>query len=272
MPSCSVTRRGVRLAYQRRGAGPPVLLLQGLGMSSAMWLSLPGGLVKSGHLVITPDNRGSGASDAPRRPYSMGSLAADMVAVLDDAGVERALVAGISLGGMIALRLAIDHPERVGALVLAATTCGLPLGKPVRPKVVLEMTRALSGSAAAVKRMRKLLVHPDSLRQTPDLFATWDRAVAGGPPRLAGVLAQLAAAAGHSACRGLGSIACPTEVLTGDSDAIIPPQNSRLLAERIPGARLTEVPNAGHAFPLEDPAALPRAVSRALRRMERSNA
>ena len=129
MPRCSVTRRGVSLAYQRRGAGPPVLLLQGLGMSGAMWLSLPGGLVKSGHLVITPDNRGSGASDAPRLPYTMSTLAADAVAVLDDAGVQRALVAGISLGGMIALRLALDHPERVHGLVLAATTCGLPLGR-----------------------------------------------------------------------------------------------------------------------------------------------
>ncbi len=238
-------------------------------MPASMWLGLSGGLVKSGFLVISPDNRGTGASDAPRLPYSMAGLAADSAAVMEHAGVERALVVGLSLGGMIAQRLALNHSERVGGLVLAATTCGFPLGRPVRLRVVREMIRALSGSHRAVQGMRSLLVHPDSLARRPDMFSMWDRTMGSAPPRMAGFMGQMAAAAGHAACLQLKRIACPTEVITGDSDAIIPPHNSKVLARRIPGANLTLVPRAGHAFPLEHPRALPEAISRVRRRMEK---
>ena len=263
-----VTRRGVRLAYHRRGAGQPVVLIQGLGLPAAMWLGLTGGLVKSGHLVVSPDNRGTGASDAPRVPYCMAGLAADTAAVMDHAGVERALVVGLSLGGMIAQRLCLDHPRLVGGMVLAATTCGVPLGRPVRLRVVLEMLRALSGSRESVRRIRRLLVHPDTLARDPNLFSVWDRTMSAAAPRMAGVLGQMAAAASHSTCLRLKQIACPVEVITGDSDVIVPPANSRTLARRIPDARLTLVPRAGHAFPLEDPAALPLAIGRVRRLMK----
>jgi 3-oxoadipate enol-lactonase len=263
------SRRGVRLAYQRGGASdnPTVLLIQGLGLPGAMWLGLAGGLAKSGHLVITPDNRGTGQSDAPRGPYTMGMLAADMVAVLDHAGVERALVVGLSLGGMIAQRLALDHPARVGGLVLAATTCGVPYGRPVRPRTLGVLVQSLSGNPAAIRRVRGLVVHSDSLARNPDLFRHWDRIMKKKPPRPAGFLGQLAAAAGHHAGLSLGRIACPTEVVAGEDDALIPPENSRILARRIPGARLTMLPRAGHAFPLEQPGALPQAIARVRARM-----
>jgi pimeloyl-ACP methyl ester carboxylesterase len=84
-----------------------------------------------------------------------------------------------------------------------------------------------------------------------------------------GFLGQLAAASFHSSGAALSRIACPTEVITGDSDEIIPPANSRVLAERIPGAVLTVVAEAGHVFPLEHPRELPRAIARVQRRIER---
>ncbi len=266
-----IKRRKVRLAYEARGAGPPVVLLQGLGLPGAMWLGLAGGLVKSGHRVISPDNRGAGHSDSPWGVYTMGGLAADTAAVMEDAGVEGALVVGISLGGMIAQRLALDHPERVGGLVLAATTCGLPLGRPAPPRSLVTMLRSLAGSTEAIRKVRRLLVHPNSLERNPDLFRVWNRTLSRTPPRPAGFWGQFAAAVMHHACPSLKRIASPTEVITGEDDAIVPSKNSRILARRIPGAVLTVVPEAGHAFPLEHPGALPGAIARVRRRMEQPN-
>ena len=263
-----IIRRGkVWLAYEARGAGPAVVLLQGLGLPGAMWLGLAGGLVKSGHRVISPDNRGAGQSDTPWGVYTMGGLAADVAAVMEDAGVEGALVVGISLGGMIAQRLALDHPERVGGLVLAATTCGLPVGRPAPLRSLAIMLRSLAGSPEAIRRVRRLLVHPNSLERDPDLFRVWNRTLSHTPPRPAGFWGQFMAAVGHHACPSLKRIACPTEVITGEDDAIVPSVNSHILARRIPGARLTVIPEAGHAFPLEHPAALPAAIARVRARM-----
>lgn len=257
-----LSRQNVKLVYERMGSGPPVLLIQGLGLPGRMWMGLPGGLARAGCCVLLPDNRGTGGSDAPRRAYSMAQLADDQAAVLEHAGVGPVLCVGISLGGMIAQHLVLRHPDKISGLVLAATSCGLPLGRLPSPSVLLLMLRAMRGRPEAMRRIRELLVHPESLARSPRLFAQWDRALAGARPNPAGFLGQMAAAARHSTCFSLERIRCPTEVITGDSDAIIPPVNTEILARRIPGARLTIVEKAGHAFPLEHPEALVQAIRR----------
>lgn len=258
-----IHRAGVRLAYERRGSGPPILLLQGLGMSGRMWLTLPGGLLKAGYTVITPDSRGTGLSDTPAPPYSMKALAADAAAVLEDARVPAALVVGISLGGMVAQHLALRFPERVRGLVLAATTCGVPHGRPPRPGTIALLVRGfLSSSPATGAMIQRRLAHPASLQRTPGLFRPWSRALAQFPPRPAGVFGQMAAAGLHSAGRMLGRLRCPVEVITGADDQIIPPVNSAVLARLIPAAEHTVVPEAGHVFPLEHPRSLHDAIRR----------
>lgn len=262
-----VVRGGTRLSYERRGHGSPVVLVQGLGLSGRMWLRLPGGLVKSRFTVITPDNRGTGQSDAPLPPYTMGQLAADLAAVLDDAATGPALVVGISLGGMIAQHLALRYPHRVAGLVLAATTCGPPVSHPLGPRTAWALLRSLRGDAAAIERVRRLMVHPDSLAANPGIFGDWEQVMRGEPPRWEGQLGQLAAAGLHSTGFALRRIDCPTVVITGADDRVVPPANSRILAARIRGAELTVLPRAGHAFPLERPDALPRAVHRIRERL-----
>jgi len=257
-----VTRGKVKIAYDRRGDGPPVVLVQGLGMNGGMWLALAGGLVKSGFKVVVPDNRGTGASDAPRPPYRMRELADDLAAVLEDSGVGPALVVGISLGGMIAQHLALRHPAQVGGMVLAATTCGPPVGNLPRVGFIPLMLRSLLGDRRALRPLRLWLVHERSLERNPEIFAAWDREARRQPTPWSGLMGQLAAAAGHSTGFQLGRIRCPVEVIAGSDDRIIPPESARILARRIPGAHLTVVPDAGHAFPLEAPRALPEAIGR----------
>src|SRR3954451_7644807 len=116
-------RDDTEIYWESTGAGAPVLLVMGLGMNATGWWRTVPVLAES-FTVIAFDNRGVGRSARPPGPYTVAGMADDAVAVLDAAGAERAHVYGISLGGMIAQEIALRHPERVGCLVLGATTPG----------------------------------------------------------------------------------------------------------------------------------------------------
>src|SRR5690349_4091284 len=125
-----VTRPGADIHYEMQGEeGPVVVLLQGLGLSSRFWFDVPDSLWKDParpRRVITIDNRGTGRSSRPRgwAPWTLGTMADDVAAVLDDAGVADAVIVGISMGGMIAQHVALRHRTRVRGLVLLATSPG----------------------------------------------------------------------------------------------------------------------------------------------------
>src|SRR3954462_5005093 len=119
-------RDGVRLHWEQDGSGDPVLLVMGLGMNATGWWRTVPVLAEAGFEAIAFDNRGVGRRDRPPGPYDVTAMADDAVAVMDAAGIERAHVYGISLGGMIAQEIALRYPERVDALVLGATTPGGP--------------------------------------------------------------------------------------------------------------------------------------------------
>jgi pimeloyl-ACP methyl ester carboxylesterase len=117
------TSNGTQIYWEESGAGEPLLLIMGLGYSSLMWHRIR--LVVSAHYrTILFDNRGVGKSDVPAGAYSIAQMASDAAAVLDAAGVARANVFGVSMGGMIAQEFAISYPDRVNRLVLGCTACG----------------------------------------------------------------------------------------------------------------------------------------------------
>jgi pimeloyl-ACP methyl ester carboxylesterase len=128
---------GLRIAYELQGTPlrwrrPWLVLIQGLGWDRTGWQPVLRKLRRHFRLVLV-DNRGSGRSDVPAASFGVADMTADVVAVLDDAGIRRAHVMGVSLGGMVAQELAIDYPERVDALVLVSTTPGWPFAYPCRP-------------------------------------------------------------------------------------------------------------------------------------------
>jgi pimeloyl-ACP methyl ester carboxylesterase len=250
------THRGCRLYWELDGdpSAPPLLLVRGLARSARYWAGLRELLAPRFRLILV-DNRGIGRSDAPRPPYSTALMADDTAAVLDDAGVARAHVFGMSLGGMIVQQLALRHPARVDRLVLGCTSPGGRNAVRFPLRAVLNLVRSgLAPPERALRIVAPYLLSAQTLRERPDVIDSWQAITRAEPPRLRGLIGQLSAAARHDAWERLPGIGAPTLVLTGDADRLIPHHNSRLLAQRIAGARLQLIAGAGHDFAADRPA------------------
>lgn len=243
-----VEHAGYRLHYRTAGppAAPPLLLIMGLGLCSAAWDTLPA-LLAERFRVIAFDNRGVGRSTIARGFLRIRDLADDAARVLDGERAEQAFVFGLSMGGMIAQELALRHPARVRALALGATFGGHLRSH--KPDLSAARDLLLVGLAHRPRPLARLLVSDDYYARNEARFLAWfarqSRAARAVLRR------QLVAIALHEAERRLPSIRAPTLVITGDRDRLVPVENSRRLARLIPGARLVELPGAGHAFPFE---------------------
>ena len=252
------TNAGVELAYEVRGDGPPLLLVQGLGYGGSGW----GGaheLLAESFGVVSFDNRGFGRSDSPPGPYSVADLAADTAAVLDAAGLDRAHVLGVSLGGMVAQELALTRPERIDRLVLVSTTPGGAGSFPMPQRTMLLLaTAATLAPSIALERFVD-----NALGESPAAGLA-ERIVAyrtANPPDPAGWASQAAAGAAFDALDRIGGIAASTLVLHGTADAVVDPRNGELLAGTIPGARLELFAGDGHLLSWEQPERFARLVT-----------
>jgi pimeloyl-ACP methyl ester carboxylesterase len=229
-------------------AAPPLLLIMGFSVSSRGWEHLPD-LLSARFRVLTFDNRGTGRSARTGFLYRMRDLAADATAVLDHAGIARADVFGVSMGGMIALELALRHPERVRRLALGATYAGWRRSAKPRLRSQLDLLLIALRASLTPARVSRLLSSPQFEEAHPGRTLQWLRGAEAARLRFA--LAQGAAILRHSANARLSQIRASTLVITGDADRLVPPRNSEVLARSIPGAKLLVLPGAGHVFPLE---------------------
>jgi 3-oxoadipate enol-lactonase len=234
----------VRIAWERRGDGPPLLLIHGLGYARWGWEPVVDGLARSFEVLLF-DNRGIGESDVPPGPYTVAAMASDAAQVLDEAEVGRAHVAGSSLGGMVAQELALSRPDRVDRLVLASTHPGGVKAHPMPQRTVDLMT-----SAATLREFVENALEPDPRPALVERILAHRERTA---QPLDAWTAQASAGATFDAFDRVGAIAAPTLVQTGDGDVVVDPRNSELLVELIPDARLSVFEGAGHLFFWQQP-------------------
>ena len=237
---------GVRIAYEVLGDGEPLLFIHGLGYDRRGWGPLPA-LLAADFQVLIFDNRGVGESDVPEGPYAVSQMAADAVAVLDDAGIERAHVLGVSLGGYIAEEIALTYPDRVRKLVLGSTAPGGTRSHPM-PQAGLEAFGRFPTMEreAGLRLMVENSLGAHAVRERPELVEEIFAYRLERAPTLAGWQAQAYAGATFDAYDRVSEIAAPTLVIQGGADTVVDPRNADLLAELIPDARVELVPERGH--------------------------
>lgn len=252
------------IAWYQRGQGPPLLMLMGTGSTMAEWDPALLELLARNHRLIVFDYPGVGMS-GPWRGDSFDSLAHTAAGLLEALGIPRADVLGWSMGGFVAQRLAVDHPAVVSHLILAGTNAGGPeavLGTKEAQAIDsdpnpsdTDILRELYPPAdqAEGRRFLDRLVTASRSGEIPDDFdvraSTTDAQVAAEDPWLR---------SGRN-YRELAGIDAPTLAAAGTRDPVVPPVNLRLIADRIPGARLEVFPGA-HAFLFQDREAFSRAL------------
>lgn len=272
---------GHRIHYALSGdEGPVVVLIQGLGLSSRFWVDVPESLHRAPapYRVLLVDNRGTGQSGRPSRRFSVADMADDVACALDAAGIAHAYVVGISMGGMIAQQVAIRHPRRVLGLVLLATTPGLPHSviPPVRSLGMLAQLPFASIGGGRERLFREMFFAsrppPEGTRLASFLMSHWGPLLDIDRTDARSYFRQFAAVVTHSTGFQLSRITCPTHVVAGADDLIVPARNAEILARRIRGATLELLPGIGHAIPVEDREVVLRAVERVRERAQAGKA
>jgi 3-oxoadipate enol-lactonase len=244
----------IDLDYERRGSGPPLLMIMGMSGTHAHWSERFLTLLERDFEVIAYDHRGVGASSRVEHGFSIVDLAADAEGLLSALRLDSAHVLGFSMGGMVAQELSLAHPERVRTLTLASTYCGgegsaLATSQATR---VLRDAVATRDREAAVEGFWQVNVSKtfaaDEQAHAEFMEIGLDKGVASVV-----VMEQMRAIVGHDTTARLGEIEAPTLIVHGSEDMMLPVANAHQIAALMPGARLEIIEGAGHLFFWEQP-------------------
>ena len=241
---------GLRLRVGRHGAGRPLLLITGIGAHLDMWA--PFARLVGDRELIAFDPPGAGLSQRPRLPLRMSGLARVVSALLDTLGLERVDVLGYSFGGALAQELAHRAPDRVRRLVLCATAPGLG-GSPPRPLAAVMLASPIRYYHPRLLALSMPHIAGGRTAREPEALGEQAAERLQHPPGLLGYAYQLYAVAGWSSLPWLRRVTHPSLVIAGQDDPSVPLRNARMLAARLPHARLHVVKGGGHLFLLDEP-------------------
>jgi pimeloyl-ACP methyl ester carboxylesterase len=263
---------GITLRYEVAGRGPPLALIIGYRLHGAAWPEEFIERLARRFSVLSFDHRGTGLSDKPESGYELHTMASDLVGLFGHLGWPKAHILGFSMGGAIAQELAIRYPERAARLVLFATFPGGLYG--VRaPWPVLRCLFELDGLSPeeAARQVWPVTYASDYLSANLDAVETqMHREIAYPTPPYA-ARAQREAIQAFSTTFRLEQIRAETMVATGAEDILVPPENSRRLAHRIPNARRTIIPGLGHRAIWEAPEEIAEIVTHFLQKSATSD-
>ena len=268
MPTTSIDGRECH--YVQRGEGEPLLLIQGMSGNHLHWGEPFLELLEREFAVTVFDNRGVGKSARMEEPFTIADLADDAAGLLAALGIGSAHVLGISMGGMIAQELVLNHPNRVRTLTLGCTYSGGEGSALTSP----EVWQRLADGMTSGDRERALRASFDvnvsrAYAEREGTYEQWREVMAQMPAAVKVIMAQLQAIGGHDTSGRLGGIEAPTLVIHGDEDEMLPVSNARMIAGLIPGARLEILEGVGHMFFWEEPERSARLVAGHARELAR---
>jgi len=250
--------RGIEMAYDESHNGEiPLLLIHGFPLDRTLWNSQ---LRALNARVIAPDLRGFGESEMPSGAATIDTYAEDLRALLDALNLKHAVVAGLSMGGYITLAFYRKYPEMVRALILANTKAGADSADGKKGRDDNAALAREKGAAAVGEKMLPKLLTPKTAGERPQVVASVSAMMAR--QSINGVVAALMAMRDRpDSTPMLAPISVPTLIITGAEDNLIPPKESELMRDNIPGSKLVVIPGAAHLSNVEQPEAFNRAVN-----------
>ena len=245
------------LHYVQRGSGEPLLLIQGMSGTHLSWGEPFLAELERDFAVTAYDHRGIGRSGRLEEGarFSIADLADDAVRLLDRLGLDSAHVLGISMGGMVAQQLALRHPDRLRTLTLGCTYAGGEGSALTDPAVFGRLSESWSsGDRDRILRAGWEINVSSRFAADEEAFAAFRAAALELPVSMKVIMAQLHAISAHDTSAHLGGIRAPTLVLHGDEDQMLGVANGRMIASKVPGAKLEVLEGVGHLFWVEEPA------------------
>jgi pimeloyl-ACP methyl ester carboxylesterase len=251
----AVVRVGeIELDCERSGSGPPLLLIMGMSGTALHWVEPFLAALRDDFEVIAYDHRGVGRSSRLEGPTTIAELAEDAAGLLGALEIDSAHVLGISMGGMIAQELALGHPERVRTLTLGCTYCGGEGSSHAAPEVARRLFEAMSsGDRERALRTAWEVNVSEAMAADEDAYAAFLEIGRQRTVAVPVVMAQMQAILAHDTSARLKDLKMPTLVIHGTHDQLLPVENGRVIASRIPGSQLEILDGVGHLFFWERP-------------------
>ena len=239
----------IKICYQIKGEGYPIVLIMGFTGDMDWWdPELINSLSKK-YRVLIFDNRGAGRTITPQEgEFTCEMFADDTASLMNNLDIVRAHIFGFSMGGVIAQTLALRHPDKVNKLVLGGTFCGgkeTVMPDPWVTKLLMDSSGGIEGKFS---RTLQLLFTPEFLEKNPEYVENFKKRYMTAPISPHNTRRQFIAGIKQETCPNIHEIKSPVLVVAGADDILIPPRNSRIIAERIPGAKLIKYEGAGHCF------------------------
>ena len=259
------TINNVQLAYDDHGVGLPVIFLHAFPLNRRMWEGeLMALLGEERYRLVALDWRGFGESEITTGISSMELFAGDVAGLMDALGIQNAILCGLSMGGYAAFALLRKYPQRVAGLILADTRPGADTPEAQANRENVAQIAETQGTGAVADLQVPRLISEYTRKRHPEVEARIRQLIDEATPQ------GIAAASRGMAQRAdstelLGGISCPTLVIVGEQDALIPPAVTQDYASRIAGAQFAVIPQAGHLSNLEQPEAFLQAIGGFLR-------
>jgi pimeloyl-ACP methyl ester carboxylesterase len=246
----------ISIYFEIQGEGCPFILIRGLSSSLNSWPPYSITQFSKYFKTILFDNRGAGKTDIPDGSYSAKMMADDTIGLMDSLGIKETYILGFSMGGCIAQEIVLNYPTRVSKLILTSSWCGPPHGIPPIPEKNPFPKMMPLLEKAEYEKMAKILTNslfPENYKKNnPKIIEKVIKNYMDNAPSLKGFEGQSAYVDSFDTYERLSEIKIPTLILHGTEDIILPVENAKILAERIPSAELVLFENTGHGMNIQE--------------------